>query len=239
LNMRFATALWCSLALAVMTGPTLASSTDATPPALGAAPQYRPDFSGRWAFNVKASDDPQEKAKEAMKATKHAKGGGRGMGSASGGQGGGKGGGMGGGMGGGHQGRGSPEGVTGHSEMPPREMFALIVTAENLDITHQDPMLLIADESNQPQHLYTDFRGHSISASGGLQQRTSIAGWEGTALVVETTMIGGSKLIQTYQIDIKTGQLIIMTAANLPERQTVSYRLVYDRVKPEAEAKGR
>jgi hypothetical protein len=75
--------------------------------------------------------------------------------------------------------------------MPSREISALIAAAEKLDITHADPMLLIADENEQRQRLFTDFRGASVSASGGLRQRVAVAGWEGAALVVETTMIGG------------------------------------------------
>ena len=40
----------------------------------------RPDFSGDWLLNTKASDDPREKAKEAEQASRLAMGGGRGMG---------------------------------------------------------------------------------------------------------------------------------------------------------------
>ena len=188
---RFATVLWIGLALAASTSLSLASSTDAAPPALGAAPQSRPDFSGHWVLNAKASDDPVEKTKEAMK---QAKGGRRGMGGTSGGQG--RGGGMGGmgGMGGGRQGRGSPEGMGGRSEPSP-EMSALIACAKKLDITHEDPMLLVSDENDRRQRVFTDFRSASVSASGGMQQRVAVAGWEGTALVVETTMSNGSKLV--------------------------------------------
>ena len=40
----------------------------------------RPDFSGDWLLNTKASDDPREKVKEAAQASRQARGGGRGMG---------------------------------------------------------------------------------------------------------------------------------------------------------------
>lgn len=195
--------------------------------------QFRPDFSGHWALNAKASDDPQKKAKEAMQAMKQAKGGGRGMGGGSGGQG------RGGGMGGGRQGRGSPEGMGGRGEMPSREISALIATAEKLDISHEDPMLLVTDENDRRQRLFTDFRGASVSVSGGARQRVAVAGWEGTALVVETAMNNGSKLIQHYQIDAKTGQLIISAAVDLPDMQAVSYRLVYGRLQPVSDAGSR
>ena len=226
-----AAALCLGLALAAGAGPSLASSTTTAPMTLGAAPQSRPDFSGQWVLNAKASDDPQEKIREAMKTLQQAKGGGPGMG--GGGRGGGMGGGgMGGGMSGGRQGRGSPDAMGGRGEKPSGELSALMVTAEKLDISHEDPMLLITDENGQRQRLFTDFRGASVSASGGLQQRVSIAGWENAALVVESTMPGGSRRVQNYQIDASTGQLMIITAVSLPEKQAVSYQLVYDRVKP-------
>lgn len=233
-HMRFSTALWIGLVWVGCASPSLVSAADTTPPTLAAERPSRTDFSGHWIFNAKASDDPQQKAKEAMKAMQQESGGGRGMGGQ--GRGSGSGGGMGGGMGGGHQGRGASGGMGGRGEMPSRELSALMVPSEKLDITHEDPMLLISDENDQRQRLFTDLRGASVSASGGLQQRVSFAGWEGAALVVETTMIGGSRLVQNYQIDATTGQLMIVAAANLPDKQAVSYRLVYDRQKPGVDA---
>lgn len=193
----------------------------------------RPDFSGLWFLNAKASDDPSDKAQAARQAIKQAKGSGHGMGGGSGGRG------RGGGMGGERQGRGSSGGMDGRSEMPSREISALIATAEKLDISHQDPMLLVIDENDQRQRLFTDFRGASVSVSGGAQQRVAVAGWEGTALVVETSMNNGSKLIQNYQIDASTGRLIVSAAVDLPDLQAVSYRLVYDRLQPVSDAGSR
>lgn len=230
---RYTRVLWIGLALAAGICPPLASATDAAPLALAAAPQSRPDFSGLWTLNAKASDDPKEKLKAAMQAMQPAKGGGRGMGGGSGAQG------RGGGMGGGRHGRGSPEGMAGRDEMPSREISALIAAAGKLDIAHADPMLLIADENEQRQRLFTDFRGASVSASGGLRQRVAVAGWEGAALVVETTMIGGTKLIQRYQIDADTGQLVIFSEAHPAEIRPVLVRLVYDRLKPGMDVKER
>lgn len=225
-NRHFSTVLWIGLALAGCASPSLASAADTTPPALAAERPSRTDFSGHWILNAKASDDPQEKAREAMKAMQQEKGGGRGMGGQ----------GRGGGMGGGHQGRGPSGGMSGRGEMPSRELSTLMAPSEKLDITHEDPMLLITDENDQRQRIFTDLRGASVSASGGLQQRVSFAGWEGATLVVETTMAGGSRLVQNYQIDSATGQLMIVAAANLPDKKAVSYRLVYDRLKPGVDA---
>lgn len=252
LNVRIATVLWAGLALAArsVAGNVDVSAAQVAPDAESPsspdffghwalyrqlanrhvpALQSRPDFSGLWILNAKASDDPREKAKETMQAMKRAKGGGRGMGGGSGGRG--RGGGMGGGRGGGHLGRGSSEGMDAGGEMPSREISALIATAEKLDIAHEDPTLLVTDENDQRQRLFTDFRGVSVSASGGAQQRVAVAGWEGAALVVETALNNGSRLIQQYRIDAETGQLVISAAVDLPGMQAVSYRLVYDRLK--------
>lgn len=184
----------------------------------------RPDFSGDWLLNTKASDDPREKAKEAAQASRQARGGGREMGRGSGGMG------RGGGMGGGRQGRGG--GMGGSGGLSSGELSALLAPAQELHVIHQDPMLLIADESDRRQRLFTDFRGASVSAIGGLQQRVAVAGWEGAVLVVETTTLG-KKFVQSYQIDGGTGQLVISSVAQVSEGQPVSYRLVYDRLKPD------
>jgi hypothetical protein len=248
LNGGFSTAFWIGLALGSSTNVTAVQVTDPVPAEAvslatdaltdgstasltqGADPlSRRPDFSGHWVFNAKASDDPQEKLQEAMKAMQQARGGGRGMGGGSGGQG------RGGGKGGGHQGRGSSGGMGGHSEMSPGKMPELTATPERLDITHEDPMLLIADENDQRRRIFTDFRGASVSVSSGSQQRVTVAGWEDGILVVETTMDGGTRLTQSYQINAETGQLLISAAARLAERQPVSFRLVYDRVKPQTD----
>jgi len=188
----------------------------------------RPDFSGHWVLNIKASDDPLEKAKEAMQASRQAMGGGSGGMGRGGGMGGGK------GRGGGRQGRGG--GMGGSGGLSSGELSALLSPEQELHITHEDPMLLIADEHDRRQRLFTDFRGASVSANGGLQQRVAVAGWEGAVLVVETTMLG-KKLVQDYQIDSGTGQLVISSVAQVSMAPPVSYRLVYDRLGPEAEGK--
>ncbi|HFF8538765.1 TPA: hypothetical protein ACGEYK_002923 [Raoultella ornithinolytica] len=184
----------------------------------------RPDFSGHWLLNTKASDDPREKAKEAAQASRQAWGGGRGMGGGPGGMG------RGGGMSDGRQGRGG--GMGGSGGLSSGELSALLAPAQELHVTHQDPMLLIADESDRRQRLFTDFRGASVSANGGLQQRVAVAGWEGAVLVVETTTLG-KKFVQSYQIDGGNGQLVISSVAQVSEGRPVSYRLVYDRLNPD------
>jgi len=114
--------------------------------------------------------------------------------------------------------------------MPFDDRAALVATAKTLDITHEDPMLLIADENERQQRLFTDFRGVSVSASGGGQQQPAVAGWEGDVLVVESRMNHGTRLVRQYRIDAETGRLMISSAVELPNLQEVTFRLVYDRL---------
>lgn len=188
-----------------------------------AEPKVRPDFSGSWSLDTRASDDPQEKIKEAMKAMKPAGGGGRGMQGGSGGQG------RGGGMGGGRQARGSSGGMDERGGMRSGDLSVLTAAPGTLNVSHEDPMLLFVDENDQRQRIFTDFRGASVSGSGSMQQRVTVAGWEGAVLVVETTMNSGARLIQRYQIEPETGQLRIASAIHLPGMQPVTFQLVYDR----------
>jgi len=123
-------------------------------------------------------------------------------------------------MGGGYGGRGRGGGMGGRGMKSSGESHSLIIAAKQIDIRHDEPMLLI-----------TDFRGSSVSASGGMQKRMSVTGWEGTVLMVETTLNSGARCTHTYQLDTGTDQLVIASVANLPERQAVSYRLVYERMK--------
>ena len=162
-----------------------------------------------------------------MQARRQSKGCGHGMGNGSGGRG--RGGGMGGGMGGG--GRKSPDRMGGRGMQSSADSLSLISADEQIDIRHEEPMLLITDENDQRQRLFTDLRGSSVSASGGFQQHVSVAGWEGSILVVETSLNSGARLTQNYQFDAGTDQLVIASVANLPEGQAVSYRLVYERMK--------
>jgi len=201
-------------------------NTDISGPVLAqdSTPQSRPDFTGIWSLNPDVSDNPRERLKEAMQARRRSKGGGHGMGGSMG-----RGGGMGRGMGGG--GRKSPDRMGGRGMQPSADSLSLISADEQIDILHEEPMLLITDENDQRQRFFTDLRGSSVSASGGFQQRVSVAGWEGETLVVETILNSGARLTRSYQFDTETDQLVIASLANLPEGQSVSYRLVYDRTK--------
>jgi hypothetical protein len=119
------------------------------------AAQSRPDFTGLWSLNPDVSDNPRERLKEAMQAGRQRNGGGHGMGGGYGGRGrgGGTGGGMGRGMGGGRQ--GSPDRMGGRGMQSSGESLSLIIAAEQIDIRHEEPMLLITDENESnmmPNH---------------------------------------------------------------------------------------
>lgn len=174
----------------------------------------RPNFSGDWQLNVKASDDPLEKLREAMQASRQPGGVGRGTG-------GGKGHGSGDSM--------AASGMGGSVA----EFAAQLNPPQALHITHEDPMLLIGDANERPQRLFTDFRGGSVPVSGGLEQRVSVAGWEGKTLVVETSMLG-KMLIEQYALDSGSGRLLVTTQAQVSTAPPVSYRTIYERVKPDA-----
>lgn len=207
MNPRWLASLVCGLPLAAWASG--AAGNEPEQGALSRAGQARPDFSGDWQLNAKASDDPQEKLREAMQASRQTGGD---MGRGGGGGGMGRGGGGGGGMG-----RGGMGGTGGS----PAEFAAQLRPPQALHIAHADPMLQISDENERSQRLFTDFRGGSVSAGGGLEQRVSVAGWEGPVLVVETTMLG-KKLVQQYAIDRASGKLVVTTQA----QGTLGRRLV-------------
>lgn len=245
------TALWVCLAWVAAAGPSRAGpiseaaggnvGDDRTSAAAGVAaaakpdaePRARPDFSGRWVFNAKASDDPRQKVEQAIGAMQQGEGGSKGMGGGFGRQG------PAGRKGGRGDARGSMAGPRERGAMSFAEISELTATSARLEIVHADPSLQISDDNGRRRQLYTDFRGASVSISETPKERLAVAGWEGAELVVETTLSGGTRLILRYAIDARTGQLTVVAAAKIAERQAVSYRLVYDRLAPETGRAGR
>lgn len=221
LTARFNVALWAGLVWACSAGLSPASADVGAGDAAASTLQSRPDFSGRWLLDPKASDDPRDRIRQAMT---QAMGDGPGM----------RGGmGRGGGMGGGRQGGKPPGGMAGRGEGPASgEIAELAAVAKTLDITHEDPLLVLADEHGRQQRLFTDFRGASVSISGA-PQRVAVAGWEGPVLVVESRLNEGSKCVRQYRIDTETGRLMVSTAAGLRGAQVV-FISVYERSGPAA-----
>lgn len=189
----------------------------------------RPNLSGFWAVNKEQSDDAREKLKESMKDVRgmRSKSGQHGMGGGSG-RGGGSGKGGGGGKKGGGKRTGSGQGRSGSSL---QDMLLMFDAREALEITHEDPMLLITTEDGRMQRLFTDYRGIAISASGAIRQKLSTAGWEGDILVVETTDNNGTRWIQRYQLNAQSGQLGVSNEIRLPMlEKPVRIDRVYDSV---------
>ena len=112
------------------------------------------------------------------------------------------------------------------------EIAELVAVPKRLDITHDDPLLVLADEHDRQQRLFTDFRGASVSVSEG-PQRVAVAGWEGPVLVVESRLSEGSKWIRQYRLDAETDRLMVSTAAELRGAQVV-FVTAYDRHGPAA-----
>lgn len=206
--------------LLVLTGPVCADVDPSELPSAAAATdkatEERPDLSGSWILNKARSDDLQEKLKKAMadnRAGHPGEGGGR-----RGGMGGGRRGGMGGdGMGGGRMGA--------HSQGGPEAMHF----PETLVLEHSDPMLTITNENEHRQRLFTDNRGVSVSASGGLQQTVATAGWEGDVLVVETYHDNGHSIEERYHLQAAPRQLQVLTRLRLaPDGKIIEFQRIYE-----------
>ena len=148
----------------------------------------RPNFSGIWILDPSASDDPREALKEWKKEVSGRRSGGRsGRGSDVKGR---------------ERGRGS-DNVAGNRSHKmnngSNKQFEKFLHDE-LDISHQEPVLKINTGYSVEQKIYTDFRSSSISAKGGVDQLVSIAGWEGNSLFIETTHANGQKSIEQLKL---------------------------------------
>ncbi|SCZ58290.1 hypothetical protein [Thiohalomonas denitrificans] len=111
------------------------------------------------------------------------------------------------------------------------DLSALLKALNTLEIAHDDPFLSITDPDGHRRRLFTDFRGASISTSGGLQQQVTVAGWEDDVLVVETTPDSGPRLIQRYRLDAGTTQLVILSEVVIPQLTApLQVRYVYEPV---------
>lgn len=187
----------------------------------------RPDFSGTWLLDKASSDDPEAKMKEARDMLRASRG-------VRGGMGDGPGRGQGSGMGDGHRGggSGSPGGML---TSPIGDMRALVRGAEVLELSHDDPLLLISADDQPQQRLFTDYRGATVSAHGALQQRVTTAGWETDELVVETTRDGTPRLVQRYRLNADSGSLEVSTEITPPGASApVSIKRVYVRADAQA-----
>lgn len=77
--------------------------------------------------------------------------------------------------------------------------------------------------------MFTDNRGVSVSASGGLQQTVSTAGWEGDVLVVETHHDNGRSIEERYHLQAASRQLQVITRLRLtPDGKIIEFRRIYE-----------
>ena len=190
-----------------------------------------PNFSGRWILNEAASEDPEAKiqaAREMMRTSRGTRGGMEGAG--------GQGGRGSGGMRGGRQGgAGSPGGSATRDREAMTDLRAAIAAPRVLDLAHDDPMLSISAASERPRRVFTDFRGAVVSASGGLHQTVTAAGWEGEVLVVETTRDSGPRIVERLRLNASTGQLELSTdITSSASFGPVTIMRVYDRADAQA-----
>lgn len=72
--------------------------------------------------------------------------------------------------------------------------------SEGLTIIHREPAIRITTDGGREERLFTDYRGTSVSAKGASQVVTT-AGWEKAALVVESHLRGGMKVLRRYRLD--------------------------------------
>ncbi len=175
-----------------------------------------PDLSGTWKLNTSASDDPQQKLRDAAPAEGSGSDSGDGT-SGSGGAGGHRGGGRGGW--GGHRHRGGGSGGDGSSWLEARE---------RLVIRHADPELRITDASGRERTLYTDGRKTEEERSQG--GTTAVrALWKSGHIEVTSEPEKGPKLVQTYAVSADGTQLTVTT--RIEGRRPITISSVYDAVR--------
>ncbi len=181
----------------------------------------KPDLSGTWVLNEALSDDPREQIKAAMK---------KGRGGMGGKGGGGHGKGKGKGRGG--MGRGG-EGQNAEGQGSPLKKFMkTMLLAETLELTHEEPSLLILTDGENQRRVYTDNRGSRISANSAGRQKVVTAGWERNILFVEITSNNEPRLIQKYKLNTEPRQLWVSTTVQQSNSKSpVVINRVYDPAK--------
>lgn len=201
--------------------PATAREATATPTSDSLVGQEKSDLSGYWVLNRELSDDIKEKMRQIAETS-----GGKGRGGARG------------GMGGGGRGGDGPKGMPGGAQTKDAQggsrngLADLMRPSRVLRISHQEPMLTITNDRGRKKTLFTDNRGTSVSASGGMNQEVSTCGWEQGALVVETTLDSGQRLIQRYELEENGEQLSIIANMQTPKpTEVVAIKQVYERQK--------
>lgn len=111
--------------------------------------------------------------------------------------------------------------------------FSIPELPQNLSLKYAPPALMVAGDDGHTRTWYTDNRGVSVSAMGGVDQETVTAGWEGNVLVVERISPLGPGSVERYQVNSKTGQLDVGVVLTVPgAKGAIEYQMVYDRIIP-------
>jgi hypothetical protein len=183
------------------------------------------ELSGRWTYNVEASDDAHEKMRQAMAGT-----GGRPMGP-GGGSGGGYGGGVGGpgGAAGGPGGRGGPPGMGGGGQ-PSEDMRAILDPAEELAITQSGSEITVDEKFGRMRRLRADGKKYKTD-NGTAEVKTS---WKDGKLLVETTREPGGTVTETWERVPDGSRLILQVRLDGPRGKLVLKR-VYDKTPAEGQ----
>jgi len=185
--------LWLLLPVLGLTGcgspPKVAMDRASAAPGHGAAIATKADLSGVWVLDPKLSDE----VPSALEAIRHRR-------SAL--------------FSGPERTEGGDGLSIGGAGSGPDRAVRYHLSARRLEIVHREPSLMITPDNGRPRRLYTDNRGASVSARGGVGQQVAIAGWEGDVLVVETAL-GNDRILDRYRLLQSPRRLEIVT--ELPE----------------------
>jgi len=181
----------------------------------------RPNFTGSWVIEPSKSDEPKEVLKKSNKTKKEVSNRGNGNRSGRGSKGSRKG------------GKGSRNNDRSSSNSYERniglsEIKKMLVN--EMEITHQEPLLKIYSKQNGEQNIYTDFRSSTISAAvSGVNQDVVVSGWEGKSLIIETTRSNGLKSIQTLSLitDHQRLEKIIEVSVQNQDMKSIRIRQIY------------
>lgn len=176
-----------------------------------------PNFSGKWKFNEKQSDDPHKKFAEAMRQNRSGGGGGfeghHGM----------------------HGGVGSDPGAGNWHDRGSRgERSGMFEAPVELTISYNAPVFRTIDNSGVDRSLYTDGRKNEVELPDG-RKVVSTAHWEEDSLVVESEGPNGGTMTQTYELSADGKQLFVKLRIPTPfGDQAVQIIRVYDAIPPDA-----
>ncbi len=189
----------------------------------------KPNLTGTWVLNKELSQNPQEQLKKSMRQSSRGKSksnksmNGRGSGE--------------------HRGKGNGgrrgDGYTRNNKKNnlrhgflPQSFQALLKASETIELRHDEPLLTMITKDGQ-EEVYTDFRSTSVSSSGDLNQKITIAGWENNVLVVENTLNVG-RFIQHFNLNSTSGKLWVKTLIITSHiAKPVQFNRVYERLKTE------